>query len=257
MKAFRIWMCMMIMLSAWSDSAAAREESAGALRRVVAEFARSLADGDFLATLDLFNPALQAERMDYAVFMKRTGIVHAEGLIPVPDYPGYLETNRAVFANRMISDIKRFVYSLLLPEEYVKGGGREYRFPGDMPPEDIAVRLEEMAAMLNPDALRGLECVRMDRIKPEQRLSELNKIYLFDDSAEFFLLYSFGGKHYLGTMTLCRFDDSWVIRSLGSILAPGDLGKIAGSVLPMTVEEYGKIVAGERAPGGASRGETQ
>ncbi len=121
-----------------------------------------------------------------------------------------------------------------------------------MGPEEIEGELEELTEALNPDNLRGLELLRMDPVSPKMQFSDRfresartsGKTFGYDDRTEFYVLYRLGDKHFMGTTTLCRFGDDWVINALGSALA----NVVAGMAPQVTVEEYEKFLAEEGAP---------
>ncbi len=268
MRIFRIGAYVLAMALAWGGSGSALEQPGGGeefreQRRVVEAFARAVGEGDFPAALALFDPALQVEKMDYAVFVEGTGFIYHEGLLPIPEYPGYLAINRSVLAKRMTTEIKQFVFSLLLTPEYAEGRESVFsssypnnvlRFSDDLGPEEIERELEELTEMLNPDNLRGLELMRVDPVDPNMQFSDRYRkaiqnpgaMYGFDDKIEFYALYRLGDRHFLGMITLYRFGESWVISNLSSILTM--TGMPAGIALPVTVEEYEKTLAKKGPP---------
>jgi len=137
---------------------------------------------------------------------------------------------------RYVFQIKYFVYSILLPEE----------FSGLIALNLVTINDEEKVnrfiSALNVQNLKSIELVRFDIFNPENQFSERGRkyidiqkeIYGLDEKVDYTVLYKNNGKYYAGTMTLVKYGNNWYILNLNSIYAnwpsSGALETVSGVV---------------------------
>jgi hypothetical protein len=118
--------------------------------------------------------------------------------------------------------IKYFIYSILLPEEFSSLTNiNPVLINGD---KNV---IDRFLSALNVQNLKSLELVRFDLFNPgiqfgerAKRFTDIYKrIYGFDEKLEYTVLYRHNRKYYAGAMTLVRYENSWYILELFSVLA--------------------------------------
>ena len=152
----------------------------------------------------------------------RENLLYINSLLPTDNliFPS-ASIRKYELLGRYSTQIKFFVYSILLPEEF-------NQFINYMPMSNINENIiNRFFSALNFQNLRSLEIVRFDRSNPEVQFSERGrsyndnqkKIYGFDERVEYTVLYRLNGKYYVGGMTIVKYGNDWYLLSLNSMCA--------------------------------------
>jgi hypothetical protein len=142
--------------------------------------------------------------------------------------------------------LKRFIFNLLLSEEYPEFAINLTPFKVD---DSI---LDNYFALLNIGNLKTLELIRIDIWRPDLQFSQRAKndairqyinTYGCDEKIEYTVLYKFNEHYYTGGVIFVRYGTNWYIESLHSLylnIAIGTLERISGISEYLNKYEVGK-----------------
>jgi hypothetical protein len=126
------------------------------------------------------------------------------------------------FLGNYAFQIKKFIFNLLLSEEYSKLKKWEPLsiYKNDIINESL---INNYFLLLDLENLETLELVRIDISKPDIQFSERSKrnterfyknVYGCDEKIEYIVLYKNNGKYYVGGITVLRYGTNWYIFNL-------------------------------------------
>jgi hypothetical protein len=139
---------------------------------------------------------------------------------------------------RFSTGLKRFIFNLLLSDEYPE-------FTANLTPFKVDDSiLDNYFALLNIKNFKTLELVRIDLFRPDLQFSQRAKNYAVmqyvntygcDEKVEYAVLYKINTKYFAGGIIFVRYGTNWYIESLSSPL----LSIGAGHLVRMSgIDEY-------------------
>jgi hypothetical protein len=200
---------------------------------VMGYFANNVKNGNFdnVFLTSPFNDDAIITRINPGELINYMGYIFfpPAGNLPI-QYHSIIKTS---LLGRYAQELKRFVFSLLLSEEY---------------PDLVSLRplsvndeiLNNYFSLLDISNLQTMEFIRMDIYRPDIQFGERGKynaerqylnIYGCDEKVEYTVLYKHGGNYYVGGVILLRYGQNWYIESLNGIysnIGTGCLDKVSG-----------------------------
>lgn len=205
---------------------------------VIEQFVLAVQNNDFDSALELFAVSNMVEGYDFEANIERIGAFLPINSMAPQDYEAYTVINNTYQLDSASSQIKMFVYSLLLPEI----DPTKPLFFQEI--EDLNI---DFLDALDPSQLDSLELVRSDYSSPEiqksdrhqENIEKLADVFGFTDQEEYVALYEFEGDYYLGGFVLVEYETGWQISGLGAPLAGVSF---YGSTNPISESEYLEII---------------
>jgi hypothetical protein len=195
-----------------------KNESFSTPEDVMVQFANYISHQEIEKALNMFAINYQAERFDFLGYSERFQFYTMPPMAP-SQYDPFVSINKAYAAFYASNQIKWFIYSLLLYPEI--------DFSSTITFKTIEQENRDFVSLLNPSKLTELQLIRTDLVAPEIQFSDRNqnnvkefsKIFGYLTRSEYYALYEFEGKYFIGGFTLYEYEDGWQISTLQSNLA--------------------------------------
>lgn len=201
-------------------------------------FVKCIRTGDLAGALPLFAYENKAKHIDFVALTKRmSSLVPFTPLGPAID-EGYIELSIALEKGTVARQLRFFLYSFLLPDEfkeYMNMRPQAYK-GGEEEAEQAAKRFIQA---LDMGRMSDFTLVEMELASPELQNADRHRDYLqrqmaiygFEEHKDYLVMYKWDGEYYIGGMMLMKYDGSWQIDSLTSNLGGiGTLGKMVEKV---------------------------
>lgn len=193
-------------------------------------FAECMSSEDSEGAQKAFAISEQASGFDAGVYIERIGAYTPMMLSPSSNSI-YIPINEDELAGKASTQIKNFIYSIILPDQFINGMS--------ISEQDLTMGISgTVEAMADTSKLKNLNLVRADMTAPDVQQSEQTQKFLIisaksfgaDSAVDYVMLYELDGDYYLGGAFLLEYNGSWKIQSLNSQLAGtssmGNLEKI-------------------------------
>ena len=188
---------------------------------VVEHFIKSVAADDWDATMQAFAIDDQAAHFDFAMQVRRLGVIDATSIDAPARYKMYVRTNAIAAMDKAAARVVAFVTAFLIdPAERARLG----KEPRDA---DAAARAMATLQGMDSNKLRALKLVRVDvphkplLSKPHvlQLLKEQGGVWGAETMTERIALVQLTDQHYICGFSILKYGSSWRIHDLISNFA--------------------------------------